>query len=186
MKEKGISQGQLVTSTSKFIKRNWRILIQCSFLTAIFLELSSVIVLHLNLVAIHSAGLVSAVHISMLLVLTLMILGIVGFILANSDAVKDVKERYKSALQESFGTDSYYHVWSDMTREIKMAESITLKGLNSLLLAATIIAGLFSFAYMLSTFPIPHPFYQIMATQMLSIFLAVVFLYGRRANRKNS
>lgn len=154
------------------------------FLTAVFLGLSSIIVLYLNLVAIHSAVLAFTLHISMLLVLTLIILGIVGFLLASNDAVKDVKERYKSALQESLGTDSYYHVWSDMMMEIKMAESITLKGLNSLLLAATIIVGLFSFAYMLTTIPNPHPFYPVMATQTLSIFLAVVFLYGRRANRK--
>lgn len=146
---------------------------------AIFSGLSSIIVLHFNLADIQPAGLAFTVRILTFLVLTLMILGVVGFLLAYSDIVKDVEERYKSALQEAFETDGYYHVWSNMMREIEMAESITLKGLNPILLAATIIAGMFSFAYILSTYPNPHPFYQLTPTQMLSIFLAAVFLWKR-------
>lgn len=178
--EKSIGQGRFVRSFLGFIHMHWRIFIQCSFSMAIVLELLSIIVLSLNWGVMQFTSLAVTFHISTLIVLASMILGCIGFLLANSQAIKSVEERYKNVLQEALGTDRYYHVWSGMTREIKMAESIAISGLNSLLLAVTFIVGLFSLAYILSTFPNSHPFYQLVAPQMLSIFLAVVFLYERR------
>lgn len=171
------ARSKVEKSISRFVKKLWLIFIKCGFIVTIVLGILSIILLQANLAIIYSVESKIAVYAAFFIVIALIIFGWLGFLLTYDEATKCVRERYKGALQEACETERYYHIWSDMAKEIEEEERRILKGLNPLLLAITIIIGVLNIAYILATYPKPHPFYPLPALAILSIFLAAAYLH---------
>ncbi|MEM1540121.1 MAG: hypothetical protein QXJ07_01890 [Candidatus Bathyarchaeia archaeon] len=179
--EEETSERHPIECAFSLIKKEWQILTEVSFLITVVLGILSMMILQLNFAIIWLNSFEIAIRALTLTDLLLMILGILGFLGVSREAARNVEKRYNRYLKEALGTDKYYHAWSKMARDLKVAEGTVSKRLNSLLLAVTLSTGILSLFYIIATYPIPHPLYQLIVPQALSIWLSAMFLHEKRS-----